>query len=156
MGDLLIMYDIFLKDIKKNDKPITQSIVNLPIYDSIPSIYNGLERWPISTNLRCWECSLQFDNRPCFIPTNPRRIGKTDTYDVYGNFCKWQCAIKYAKSNISPNNLWFTIKYIGLLCKSWYNINITDIPDATDKIELAEYCGPHGMDKDSFKKLFII
>lgn len=46
---------------------------------------------PESTNLKCWHCTKQFDNPPCFIPD--RYIN--NVFHVFGNFCSFNCAASY-------------------------------------------------------------
>jgi len=43
-------------------------------------------------NIRCWWCTCNFDNIPCFIP-DKFSDGK---YHVYGCFCSYNCALAYA------------------------------------------------------------
>ena len=41
-------------------------------YDKVPRVFTGIEDWPLSTNLRCWQCDSTFDDRPKFVPTYVR------------------------------------------------------------------------------------
>ena len=57
---------------------------------SLPSVFEkGI--WPEATNIKCWWCTLSFDDVPCFIPKKMRN-GK---YHVFGCFCSFNSAMAY-------------------------------------------------------------
>ena len=48
-------------------------------------------RVPEKTDIACFWCTHEFDNKPCFLPTKE----ESGVYHIYGNFCTPQCALSY-------------------------------------------------------------
>ena len=48
-------------------------------------------RVPDKTDIACFWCTHEFDNKPCFLPTKE----ESGVYHIYGNFCTPQCALSY-------------------------------------------------------------
>lgn len=48
--------------------------------------------WPSQTNYCCWHCCHPFSNVPAFLP----QLTKTNTFELSGNFCSWNCVKAYA------------------------------------------------------------
>ena len=48
-------------------------------------------RVPEKTDIACFWCTYEFDNKPCFLPTKE----ESGVYHIYGNFCTPQCALSY-------------------------------------------------------------
>lgn len=48
-------------------------------------------RVPEKTDIACFWCTHEFDNKPCFLPTKE----EGGAYHIYGNFCTPQCALSY-------------------------------------------------------------
>ncbi len=117
---ILFVKGVFLKDCMPIDDIFEQKLMDqLDLEDSViphkplPSIFNSMEAWPRTTNLRCWHCDLAFNNTPVFIPKGIDVLSK-DTYNIstYGCFCSFNCAIAF-------NNLYNT--------KICDNINVRDM-----------------------------
>lgn len=119
--------------------------------DKILRTFTGLDEWPYTTNLRCWQCDFTFDDRPKFIPTYVRETddGRIE-FGAYGNMCTFNCA-----------ELWIIINYAGKEDQRWraqdnlrlvYFLftghHIERIRPAIHKIELKKYGGE--LDEDSF------
>jgi len=68
-----------------------------------PPVFNSDSSWPLSTGLRCWNCTFSFDGPPRFIPMNVRQAWAGEgeqhaarfTCKVFGNFCTFNCAMTY-------------------------------------------------------------
>ena len=52
-------------------------------------IYNNT--WPASSTYACWYCCHRFDTTPVGIP----QMLIEDTFYCYGNFCSYNCALRY-------------------------------------------------------------
>ncbi len=48
-------------------------------------------RVPEKTDIACFWCTHEFENKPCFLPTKE----ESGVYHIYGNFCSPQCALSY-------------------------------------------------------------
>ncbi len=48
-------------------------------------------RVPERTDIACFWCTHEFENKPCFLPTKE----ESGVYHIYGNFCSPQCALSY-------------------------------------------------------------
>lgn len=57
------------------------------------TLYNDKNKWPKSTNIRCWYCTLHFNTIPCPLPY--KYDPKTNTFSVKGCFCSLNCALAY-------------------------------------------------------------
>lgn len=96
-------------------------IVNNKIMAKIITIHDdGTFEWPKSSSLKCWNCCETFNNPPAMIPRFYNY--KFGYYEVYGNFCSWSCAKRFASdtkqeffSNISPSLDHFAWKYFGVM-----------------------------------------
>lgn len=65
---------------------------------SLPTVYEkGV--WPEKTNIKCWWCTLSFDNVPCFVPKK-MRAGR---YHVIGCYCSFNCAMAYNLYSLDQN-----------------------------------------------------
>jgi hypothetical protein len=71
-------------------------------YDKIPHKFTSLDTWPLSTNLKCWECDDQVRGRPYAIATYIAKGGGFPNVeslygdiDTDGNFCDECCAYTY-------------------------------------------------------------
>lgn len=81
---------------------------------------DGTFIWPESSKHLCWNCSHSFSGPPAMIPRSFNRVFKY--YQVYGNFCTWSCAKRYAfeqtdneyYSPSSPSLDFFAWKYFGV------------------------------------------
>ena len=78
----------------KNHRPIK---LPEPIVDRyiIPTNFVIGENWPNKSPLRCWYCSLHFESKPLFIPTNINKKDNKIKYITKGNFCSFECIQEY-------------------------------------------------------------
>ncbi len=79
---------------------------------------DGSFEWPKSSAYLCWNCCCSFEGPPAMIPRYFNACSKF--YEVYGNFCNWSCAKRYAlqlhneyASEMSPSLDMFAKKYFG-------------------------------------------
>ena len=42
--------------------------INYDKYDTIQPMFESIETWPKSNNIRCWTCDFTFTNIPVFVP----------------------------------------------------------------------------------------
>lgn len=54
----------------------------------------------VNKKCKCWWCCYNFNNDPIYIPTNY----KNNTFEVYGNFCSFSCALSYNYNNNDIDN----------------------------------------------------
>ena len=104
--DVLFIKDVFIKDCIDDNifenkllESITDETNEEQIYDKIPSVFTGVENWS-RNNLLCWNCHLNFDTVPIFIPKSiePNISSNIKTITVKGNFCSYMCAYSYILS----------------------------------------------------------
>src|SRR6185503_9004187 len=57
----------------------------------VANISTGQKFVPTLTDDECWWCDESFDNLPAYIVNYYRN----DIYYVFGNFCSFNCALKY-------------------------------------------------------------
>ena len=74
--------------------------------------HNKINTWPMSTNIFCWWCCHQFNTIPVSIPLKIHN----NTFEVYGCFCSYNCAMAYIfKTN--STNCWEHFSLLKLLRK---------------------------------------
>tara|TARA_B100000929_G_scaffold288102_1_gene275938 strand:- start:13708 stop:14925 length:1218 start_codon:yes stop_codon:yes gene_type:complete len=110
------------------------------------SAANKTNEWINSTNIRCWWCCHDFDNKPIGIPT----LYKENKFHVYGCFCSFNCALSY-NFNTDDNKKWERIGLIHLLYKKIYNTKEVNISYAPER-EFLKIFGGH-MDISKFRNL---
>ena len=79
------------------------NVIHQSKYDTIPTEFESLHKWPIECNLCCIHCGCTSRRRPFFIPQRITVDGKI----VRGNnpvTCSPQCAIAYINSRDIGNN----------------------------------------------------
>lgn len=82
---------------KYKDNQIDTNITK--IYDTIPSFFTTIEKWPTTTNLKCWSCNLKFTTPPRFLPERANIIGESKyELEVEGNMCSFPCVEAYIQS----------------------------------------------------------
>lgn len=69
--------------------------------EKIPAAFAGAEDWPLSSNLRCWSCTLHFSSRPVSIPAAWAGGGGRGS-PVFGCFCSFECAACYINTHFPP------------------------------------------------------
>lgn len=129
-------------------------------YDEIPRKFTSVITWPNSTELLCWNCSLQFhDQRPAFVPLHAE-INKNNTgyrkieCDVHGNFCSWNCAWSYTINNFSKHEQWDIHRTMCFLHEMFTGRHINKIEPAPPKTLMKEYSGNNGITKQEYLALF--
>jgi hypothetical protein len=107
-------------------------------------IANKTSEWVESTNIRCWWCCYEFDNKPVGIPI----LYKENKFHVYGCFCSFNCALSY-NFNTDDNKKWERIGLIHLLYKKIYNTKEVKLSYAPDR-EFLKIFGGH-LDINKFR-----
>jgi hypothetical protein len=90
-----LMDEIKLKDKiianLKNKQYNVNKLVNITYhYVQLADETNNIFK-PKNNNIKCWWCDEYFDNLPAYIVNYLRK----ETYYVFGNFCSFNCALKY-------------------------------------------------------------
>lgn len=111
INKILFLKDIYTKNILPSDeklmhdKGLDRAYYEEHEYDNVrsnkiiklPSIFDGLGNWPKSTNIKCWNCYMNFNTLPISIPSliepAPNEIGNIMT--VKGCFCSFSCGMSY-------------------------------------------------------------
>ena len=78
--------------------------------------FNKINKWPNSTDIKCWWCSYNFENPPCGIPIKY----DNDIFSVYGCFCSFNCALSY-NFNTNFDKKWERAGLIQLLYNKTFN-----------------------------------
>jgi hypothetical protein len=130
------------------DHPFDEITTNFVNYEKLPPIFSNIETWKHKTNLLCWNCALNFNSIPVFIPkvieplmikNKLGREKKSNSYSisVYGVFCTFGCAKQYIEShNYSISDRTENINKLNLLHKLFFNHNMK---------EMTDYPNPHNM-----------
>jgi hypothetical protein len=119
--------------------------------DKIPRTFTGLEDWPHTTNLRCWQCDFTFDDRPKFIPTY---VCETEDdrieFGVLGNMCTFNCAELWIITNYAgkEEQQWRAQDNLRLVYFLFTGRHVDRIKPAINKTELKKYGGE--LDEETF------
>ena len=150
------MQQDFVADVYGDDKissGLTSNYDNSKNFDNIPKKFISLEKWPSSTNLKCWECCSYFTSSPTFIPkTMHEEAYGVVAYDIEGNFCTWNCAAKFARAKYPKTHLKYK-EYMIYIYKLVTGKSIIDIDDPPCRTSINEYCGPDGISVEQFEEL---
>jgi hypothetical protein len=69
------------------------------VYSKIPTQFISFDQWNHSTDICCWNCTLNFETSPVFIPklitANPKGADLPYRMSTYGIFCSFSCAKYY-------------------------------------------------------------
>ncbi len=199
MSKMLFLPGVFIKDCPTNDESDVEEIrlssededdIGVDVssfnttevrksvikeYDSIPTQFTTLDKWPKQTNLLCWTC----DKVPSDMPW-PIIIGCSKTLvsedsdvadisdlvllnslsafkeilirDTHGNFCQPSCIIKYIDGVNDPNIVnkqeckRMTMSFIEFVTNS----HISFIPGSDSRTVQQKYCGPHGKTEEKY------
>lgn len=115
----------------KSDTDIRRNkIINSGINYKIHKIMNDFDykEYPNVSSYYCWYCCHPFNVAPVGIPEKIIRTVDGFTFELYGNFCSYNCAIKY----ISPSN-----NYDDLSCIHTF-IDKSQSDEKSDKIQMLE------------------
>lgn len=121
-------------------------------YTEIPRQFTGVDSWPKSSNLKCWECDLIPDSYPKFIPQYPTyKEGQEPICDVYGHFDDWACAARHIEREF-PRNKWDMLSSLCIF-EALFSKNKKDkIQPALAKTVMQDYCGASGLTPAQYKK----
>jgi len=108
------------------------------------SIANKSNQLVDRTNVRCWWCCYEFDNKPIGIPISYRE----ELFNIYGCFCSFNCALSY-NFDTDDNKKWERISLIHLLYKKIYDVKEVNLSYAPQR-EFLKIFGGH-MDIDKFR-----
>lgn len=82
------------------------------VYDitvtKLPELYAGLQYWPKTCKIRCWNCTMYFSSIPLFIPFKSKNI-------VHGVFCSIPCGTRYCNDKFKDNS--FRELFYELVCE---------------------------------------
>lgn len=121
---------------------------SVSLYTPIPKHFTSVANHPKFTNLKCWNCDLNFDTYPCFIPTN-LEYGADGRIEcgIEGNFHSWNCAASGAKSTRNKVELGDALAAIKLVAALFGVANVSLAPS---KILRKEYCGDDGLTREEY------
>ena len=136
------------KDIKYNLYE-NEKLVQISIKQSdINQTNSNVESQHINTNYCCWWCCHTFSNNPIGIPINY----VDNKFNVYGNFCSFNCALTYNFYSDSVNK-WDRSSLLHLLYKKFYGLKESNIAYAPER-EFLKIFGGH-MNIDEFRNVQI-
>lgn len=118
------------------------------IYKKLPSIFYDIKSWPEKTDLLCWNCHLNFDSIPVFIPkVIEPNIKYQDnnklSITVHGVFCSFGCIYKFINTrNYTIIELSEMKTKINFLYKLFNNNNkIPNFSFYPDYYDMVQYGG---------------
>jgi len=147
--------DIILSDNTKRSTKISldNSIDNSPhvIWDKIRRLKISLHKNDIGDKTSCcfW-CTYDFDNPPIYIPKQKLKNGSVE---VYGCFCRPECAVAYLKrESLDTSVLWERYSLLNNIYSSIYNYEKNIQPAPSPFYTLDKYYGTLSIDE--YRSLF--
>lgn len=138
----------FLNETIDEDQSDRLERTNVQTHEKLPTVFTGLEEWPLSTTLCCHECSMTFTTRPKFIPTFIREAAggmgaSRIEMGVRGNFCSWGCAELWIESrNVSSTEQrWRLQDNLRHAFHMFTGSHVSQIRAALPREELLQYGG---------------
>ena len=112
--------EIQVYNIQRDDNLIEKQVHNIMIQYQY---CNQTHEWPKATQYHCFWCCHSFETMPCFIPISLHN----DVYEVYGNFCSFNCAMSF---NFSSNDVNYGERS-SLIQDMYYKVYGYDSPKLT-------------------------
>lgn len=127
-------------------------------YDTIPSVFISLDKWPKKTNLLCWNCCETPLSIPFFIPNGSYHSSEGYNICVHGVACDERCAMNRLINHRDPKiiNVEESKKAIYYLRDIFYPSRSKSgiIEPRPDYTILRKFCGPSGMTLIQYKRKF--
>lgn len=159
-ANILFLKGVYLDNLKNADDIFDRKFTGQEaapasriIYQSLPEQFTTLEAWPKSTNLKCWECDCTFSTVPvpCAVDMYHNKNGQT-VYDVYGNFCTFNCAQKHINEKFKGDATKYDKdRFLRALYKIFTGKKIDHIVSSPDKTRMQQYCGERGWTYREFR-----
>lgn len=146
-SNILIIYGVYPKDFITHEIFVDEKTHKPDIlYTEIPKKFINVANWPTVSNLKCWGCDQIPISYPKFIPVNPEQDGNGyETCDVVGNFCEWNCVVKYVESEFPKEQQWDTLKLISRFESKFTGKYREIIMPCPPKTLMQQYCGKAGL-----------
>ena len=106
-------------------------------YDLIRPIFESINTWTKTVNIRCWTCDFTFNVMPIFIPLTIKEIDENWCISVLGNFCTFNCACRYILDYLNNDLLENLLK----LYEIFYNKKIYKIEPSLRRHVMKKYGG---------------
>lgn len=151
-SNLLILRGVYPKDFVKR-KPTVTLTQPVQVYSKMPAIFTSTKDWPQFSNLKCWSCDQLPVSYPKFIPLNPS-YGPNYGHicDVFGHFCEWNCAVRYAVREFPREQHWDILESICLFESKFSGKKKEKIMEAPSKTCMKQYCGDDGITAQEYRE----
>lgn len=126
------------------------------LYEQLPKVFTSLENWPLTTNLRCWNCTLNFKRTPIFAPTYICHLSGSLKIGVCGVMCSFPCLARWLVNNHKQitNDLWEALKHAEYLYQVFNGATLTtQIELAPSFTELKQFGG--NISNENFSNIII-
>lgn len=125
-----------------DDDPYSVSTVT--VYDKMPKRFYNIKTWIRKTNLLCLNCSGNIKSVPIFIcPCISFDENSNEYFEVRGNFCTFNCSVKYINTHFTEMEAIDLIAKQLLLYEKMYGIRLLKIPESLGRESLIEYGGDY-------------
>ena len=157
--NVLFLRRCFLKDCETIEDMFDERLINQTtsedilykniqiIYNEIPPVFNDIETWIKTTNLKCWFCDNCFSTTPIFIPETiiTSIVNDNKKYDIgaIGNFCSFNCASAYIDLYYITNKKTEKHNMLKLLYKLMTGDNVYEIIPSPTKTLMQQYGGKY-------------
>lgn len=152
--NILILRGVYPKDFapvdniyEKTNPDVDRSKIEPAIvYTDMPKKFTSVATWPRFSNLKCCECDQLPTSYPKFIPQNPEKDNAgEDICDVFGHFCEWNCAVRFAQKEFPKEQQPDILQYICLFESKFSGKRKEKIMPCPRKTEMKAYCGNNGI-----------
>ncbi len=148
LDDIISIEDEYQKELLNELITAESTPIENTAWDKLPKTFNPLQlNENISTNLRCWFCTLKFKSRPLFIITNTNHTHNGIIYDILGNFCSFGCVQAYIDIYYNKRTHFDIYQSPFKLYQILYNKKINKFIPSPSKYNLKMYGGKLSLDE---------
>jgi hypothetical protein len=154
---ILRLTDVNVSDHKSAEDELEERLlegVDKPVldqeYERLPAEFTGLDDWPSSTNLKCWECKGTFAGAPKFIPTHIRTDPdrpKRYIFTTKGVFATFPQAARWILDHKTGEERDADLDRLRIVYQMFTGLRVPFISPAPSVYELVEYGGSMSTDE---------
>ncbi len=154
LSDIVVVDQIFTDKILEQMDNTDDQTIEMIIYKANPTKFTTRERWPKSSNCKCWNCDNLFTTTPWFVPQDYYVNTKgEDEMTTIGNFCSEFCAQKYIDDKFKKDNTYRSkVSMMNVLYQKMTGGKIEKIYPALDRTIMKQYCGEDGISQEDYIK----
>ena len=136
---VLFAKGVFLRDLEYDSCKSVENTIPIIEYDKIPNKFINLESWLMKVNIKCYNCSYNYEAPPVFIPEYFMANGEIAIHKKL--FCCFPCAKSYIISIYSGHELQTMLHKLNFVYNIFTGTTPVCIPCAIPLVDNKEFGG---------------